>query len=428
MKISPARVAAFDILKRIETDQAFSSVLLPEYEAALSPKDRSLCHQLTLGVLRKQIYLDRIIDHFSGGKKIDVAVRVILRLGLFQLNFLDKVPDHSAVDESVSLVQRAKKSSAKGFVNAILRGSLREPFLPVYGDEIERLSVESSHPRWLVEKWIAEFGVEVADSLTRSNNEQPRQVFRLTAKSRPETKYDGVDKSDLVESAFVSSHSTPELLAASERGVVYFQDEGSQLVAGAVSLPAGASFLDVCAAPGSKVTQVAVDNLNNGNLIVAGDLNEKRIEFLAYNCRNQGASGVQIVRYDAESALPFADRSFNVVLVDAPCSGTGTIRHNPEIRYSLSADDFSALAAKQRRILSNASKKVGKGGRLIYSTCSLEREENEGVADRFLEENPDFIKSSIEVDKRFHTADGYARTRPDRDGFDGFFIAVFKRL
>lgn len=428
MKISPARVAAFDILKRIESDQAFSSVLLPEYEAALSPKDRSLCHQLTLGVLRKQIYLDRIIDHFSGGKKIDVAVRVILRLGLFQLNFLDKVPDHSAVDESVNLVQRAKKSSAKGFVNAILRRSLRERFSPVYSDEIERLSVESSHPRWLVEKWVDEFGVEIADSLTRSNNEQPRLAFRLTAKSRPEIEYDGVDRSDLVGSAFVSSHSTPELLAASERGEIYFQDEGSRLVAESIDLPIGVNFLDVCASPGSKVTQVAAGSLNTGNLIVAGDHNENRVEFLARNCRNQGASGVQIVRYDAESALPFADGSFNVILVDAPCSGTGTIRHNPEIRYSLRPADFAELSAKQRRILSNASKLVGTGGKLIYSTCSLEREENEEVADRFLAENRDFIKSSIEVDKRFLAADGYARTRPDRDGFDGFFIAVFKRL
>lgn len=424
MKISPARVAAFDILKRIETERAFSSVLLPEYEASLSPKDRSLCHQLTLGVLRKQIYLDRIIDHFAGGKKIDVAVRVILRLGLFQLNFLDKVPDHSAVDESVNLVQQAKKSSAKGFVNAILRRSLREPFLSEYSDDIDRLSVETSHPRWLIEKWIAQFGAENAGAIAAANNQQPKMAFRLTAKSPQGLKFEGVQRSEIVESAFVVNRLTPEIADAAARGDIYFQDEGSQLVAQAVELPDGASFLDVCSAPGSKVSQIAT---RAKDLIVAGDLYEKRVRFLKENCANQGADNVRIVQYDAEFALPFADESFDVVLVDAPCSGTGTIRHNPEIRYALAPGDFDELSRKQRRIMANASKLVKKGGSLIYSTCSLEIEENEAVAEDVLSGNGDFEKVRPSVPERFLRNDRYARTMPHRDEVDGFFIAAFNR-
>lgn len=428
MKISPARVAAFDILKRIETERAFSSVLLPEYEAVLSPKDRSLCHQLTLGVLRKQIYLDRIIDHLADGKRLDTAIRIILRLGLFQLKFLGKVPDHSAVDESVNLVQRAKKSSAKGFVNAILRRSLREPFVFEVDDPVERLSVEASHPRWLIERWIDQFGFESAKALAHANNELPRLSFRLTPKSKPGSEFDGIRRSDLIESSFVADRFTVELLTAVERGEIYFQDEGSQLVAQALELRPGASFLDVCAAPGSKVSQVAADSTVDRGMIVAGDLHESRVRFLKQNCVKQGVEKVSLVQYDAERALPFENESFDVVLVDAPCSGTGTIRHNPEIRYSLDRAHLAELSRKQREILINASKAVRKGGLLVYSTCSLEPEENELVAGAFVSESNGFQKTIPTVPESFRTPEGYARTRPDRDRIDGFFIAAFRAL
>ena len=151
MKISPARIAAFDILLRVENDRAFSSVLLPAFEEGLSPADRGLCHELVLGTLRRQIYLDRAIDTLSHGKRLDIAVRVAVRLGLYQLLYLDRIPDHSAVNESVNLIQRAKKTSAKGFVNAILRRAVRELPAVNYADDLERLSVETSHPRWLLE-------------------------------------------------------------------------------------------------------------------------------------------------------------------------------------------------------------------------------------------------------------------------------------
>src|SRR5437899_5316405 len=150
MNISPARVAAFDVLMRIKTERSFSSVLLPIHEENLSLPDRGLCHELTLGTLRRQIFLDKIIDQFAKGKKLDTAVRIAIRLGLYQLTFLDKIPAHAAINESVNLVQKAKKSSAKGFVNALLRRATREPIVSDFVDDIERLSVETSHPRWLI--------------------------------------------------------------------------------------------------------------------------------------------------------------------------------------------------------------------------------------------------------------------------------------
>lgn len=427
MKISPARTAAFDILKRIETEQAFSSILLAEYEPKLSRKDRALCHQLALGVLRRQMFLDRVINHFAGGKKLDAAVRVSLRLGLFQLLYLDKIPQHSAVNESVSLVQRAKKSSAKALVNAVLRRAVREQFHSDYTDEIERLSFEYSHPRWLVEKWIDQFGNDQTESILRSNNEPPQLSFRFTTKTPLDTHFDGVRESKIVSNAFVADRMTPELAKAAAEGTIYFQDEASQMVARAIALPPSGRFLDVCAAPGSKITLIATSVDAQRATLIAGDLHEKRVSFLAENCRRQGVEEVRVVRYDAERELPFAEGGFDTVLVDAPCSGTGTIRHNPEIRYSISAADVEELSVKQRRILLNASKLLRKGGSLIYSACSLEREENEAVANDFLAVENLFERVLPRVPDRFLTADGYARTYPDRDGVDGFFIAVFRR-
>lgn len=419
MKISPARAAAFQILSKIETEKAFSSVLLPLYEEKLEAKDRALCHELTLGALRKQLYLDAVIARLTNGKKLDAAVKIILRIALYQLIFLDKIPAHAAINDAVNLTQKAKKTSAKGFVNAVLRRFTRENVELAFENEIERISVETSHPRWLIEKWIAEFGAEETANLAAANNETPEMSFRYTAKTT-----DAVKKS--LESGEIDKKYLFEL---AENGKIYFQDKGSQIVAEAVDLEENESFLDVCAAPGSKTTFVArkKEKGKNKNLIVAGDLYKQRAEVLRENCQRQGVDFVEIVQYDAENALPFADASFDVVLLDAPCSGTGTIRHNPEIRYFLTEKDFAVLQAKQLAILKNASKTVKSGGRLIYSTCSLEREENEAVCRAFLAENDAFFQIEVKVADEFKTAENYARTFPQRDGMDGFFIAAFAK-
>ncbi|MEP6903284.1 MAG: transcription antitermination factor NusB, partial [Actinomycetota bacterium] len=169
MKISPSRIAAFEILTKIENEKAFSSVLLPLAEEKLETKDRALCHELSLGTLRKQIYLDRTIEKLTNGKKLDSAVKIILRLGLYQMIFLDKIPAHAAINDSVNLVQMAKKTSAKGFVNAILRRFTRENVGLEFKDEVEKLAVETSHPQWLIERWINEFGIEDTAKLAAAN-------------------------------------------------------------------------------------------------------------------------------------------------------------------------------------------------------------------------------------------------------------------
>jgi 16S rRNA (cytosine967-C5)-methyltransferase len=425
MKISPARTAAFDVLKKIETEKAFSSVLLPIYEERLSTVDRGLCHELVLGVLRRQMWLDRAIDEFVGAKKLDLEVRIALRLGLLQLLFLDKVPAHAAVNESVELVVRAKKTSAKALVNAILRRATKETPRVEFADEIERISIETSHPRWLIEKWIGEYGIVSAEQLASANNVPPPLAFRRTLKGRDIdlTEYRA---SKLVDGCCFADSFESKLRQQVEAGEIYFQDEASQMVAAVVEVPPNGTLLDVCAAPGGKTGAVLLKNADA--VVIAGDIHAARVAFLKQNLAKQGVRPQNVVQYNAELALPFADEAFDAVLVDAPCSGTGTIRHNPEIRYYLDSKDFAELQKTQLAILKNASKVVKPGGLLVYSTCSLEREENETVCELFVAECREFKPTAPGVPKQFITTENTARTLPHRDGMDGFFIAAFRRL
>lgn len=441
-KISPARKSAFEILYKIEREKAFSSVLLPIYEENLEKNDRSLCHELVLGILRKQIYLDKIIEQLTRKKlkKFDLEVIVALRLGIYQLLFLDKIPNYSAINESVNLVKMARKRSATGLVNAVLRKvSQEKKFEFEFVDNIEKISIETSHPRWLIENWIEQFGIEETEKIANANNETPGSAFRFTRNFyRNDTEIQrnildelektGTFRSEIVEDSFIANKLNDVLFRMAENGLIYFQEEASQLISQIIKLKNNESFIDVCAAPGSKITGVLKqkEKGNGENIFVAGDYYSHRIKTLKFNCKKQGVDFVDFVRYDAEKDLPFADESYDVILVDAPCSGTGTIRHNPEIRYFLRREDFAELSDKQLKILQNASKLVKRDGRIIYSTCSLEIQENERVIERFLKEG-DFKIISSDLPKRYITEKGFARTFPQRDGIDGFFFSMFEK-
>ena len=439
-KISPARTAAFEILLRIETEKAFTSVLLPIYEETLTKKDAALCHELTLGVLRKKIYLDKVITKFTKKSlaKFDNEVLISLRLGLYQLFCLERVPAYSAINESVNLVKVAKKKSASGLVNAVLRRASKEKIDLHYSTGIEKISVETSHPKWLIEKWVNKFGVETASRVAEKNNDVPDMSFRVTAKfykkekaeqssilSELKTEY-GVVESDFIKDCFIAERFNEKCRELAKQNLIYFQDSASQMIPQIIDIKSEESFIDICAAPGSKFTQIDI-TLNAKALRVTGDYFRHRIETLRRNCKKQEVDHRNIVQYDAKSTLPFKDGSFDVVLVDAPCSGTGTIRHNPEIRYFLNEKDFVDLSSKQLTILQNASKLIKRGGRIIYSTCSLETEENEEVVQQFLSANQNYELVKPCLPEKFLTADGYLRTSPNRDEMDGFFAAILYR-
>lgn len=427
MKISPARTSAFDVLFRIQRDRAFSSALLPEYEEQLESKDAGLCHEIVYGVLRRQIYLDKVIDLFAKGKRIDDEVRIACQIGLFQLQFLDRVPPHSIVNESVNLTIRARKTSAKSFVNAFLRRASRDQTLFEFESEMERISVTTSHPSWLIERWEGQFGIEMAEGIAEANNSRLPAAFRINSRGDDQalSEIEGLERSKYVANCRFADKFTDSLRQLAQEGKIYFQDEGSQLVGASFVLKDGAKLLDLCAAPGGKTAQIIASNPTA--LVVAGDRSFSRIEHMRGSLDLQGIDRVDMSQLDAGNELPFANSSFDIVFVDAPCTGTGTIRSNPELRYLIGPDDIADKSGKQRRILMNASKLVRNGGELVYSTCSLEIEENEFVVEEFLKGRQDFVKERPPLADRFHTKEGFARTLPHRDKMDGFFLARLKR-
>ncbi|HEX7312626.1 MAG TPA: 16S rRNA (cytosine(967)-C(5))-methyltransferase RsmB [Pyrinomonadaceae bacterium] len=439
--VSPARRAAFEVLRRVEEEGAFAAPLLANLPEGLSSEDRGLAYELTLGVLRRQLWLDRVVEHLSGRKtgKLDAAVRLSLRMGLFQLRFLARVPAHAAVNESVQLAHAKGFRSAASFVNAVLRRATREQdFDPTEGiaDPLERIAVETSHPPKLIRRWTAAFGVEEAASFARANNDSAPAAFRVnTLKSDPHILIEKLRAEGLTIAPSrvapggwrVEGGAGASLRGLAAEGLVYMQDEASQLVAHVLGAMPCERVLDACAAPGSKTTHIAA--LAGGRaLVVAGDLHRSRLRLVAETCARLGVVGVMPVALNAEAALPFADESFDRVLVDAPCTGTGTLRHNPEIRWRLSLESFNELPVVQSRILSEAARVLRRGGRLVYSTCSVEREENEEVVAAFLQSHTDFKQvEATPAPAALLLPTGAARTWPQRDDVDGFFVAALER-
>lgn len=425
-EITPARLAAFNILKQVETG-AFSSVLLAAVEPNLQPGDRALCHELVLGVLRWQLRLDKILEHFSrrAVESLDSPVRIALRLGLYQLRYLTRIPASAAVNESVSLVRAARLSSATALVNAVLRRATREteydPAVEV-SDPIERIAIQTSHPVWLIDRWTTAFGLDHAEAFAQANNVMPPVAFRVVANRANESAIlaklsaagAALESSNIVDGGWRVSKAPSLLRELSVAGEIYLQDEASQLVAQELEVKSDERVLDLCAAPGGKTTLMA-DRCGDCAIIVAADRSAGRMETVVTTMQLHKLECIRPVILDAIATLPFVERSFDKVLVDAPCSGTGTLRRNPEIRWKLMPVDIFTLAEQQKRILGRALEMVKPGGRLIYSTCSVEREENEEV-----------VEEVLGRDERFRLLKTM-RTWPQREGCDGFVISIFQR-
>ena len=453
MPLSPARRSAFEILRRVEEENAYASSLLATMDERLRDDDRGLCHELVLGVLRSQSWLDSALSHLADRRMegVDLPVRLALRLGLYQLRFLSRIPPSAAVNESVNLVRAAGLRSASSFANAVLRRATREPdYDPAarVSDPIEKLAIETSHPQWLIQRWIDAIGFDETTALARANNEPTPVAFRLTAEALTQSKTPQqiIQNLEFSGARLAPSEITPEgwrvlgrrreagasqsrmpalLRDLSRAGLIYLQDEASQLVAHLLRTQPGDRVLDVCAAPGSKTTHIAT--LAPDAVIIAGDFYEHRLRTLRGLAATQGNDSIQLVVHDATRDLPFASRSFDRVLVDAPCSGTGTLRRNPEIRWRISPADIAELSSKQERILENAAEMVGPGGTLLYSTCSLEKDENEAVAGAFAAKHAEFDQIRLDATRDLITELGAVRTWPHRQDVDGFFMAAFQR-
>lgn len=437
--VSPARTAAFDILLRVHKEAAFASELLhSERLAKLSPADRALCTELVMGVLRWQSALDGRIQHASAMKtvKMDPEVLVALRMGVYQLLFLERVPHRAAVHESVELVKRARKRSAVAFANAVLRklDAEKSPGAPA-ADTVEHIADRFAHPPWLVERWVRHFGFERARAICDYDQHVPQTTVRLDDPSSGEDLR--AEDIELAPGAFLRNarrvlRGDVTASRACRGRKLFIQDEASQLVAALVGK--GRRILDCCAAPGGKTSAIAARNPQS--FIVAAELHPHR----AWLARRLVLSPeVHVIAADAK-ALPLAG-GFDRVLADVPCSGTGTLARNPEIKWKLRPADLPALQVRQVAILSAAVDQLAPCGRLVYSTCSLEPEENLQVVGDLLAERTDIslldcrellgeLQQSGELtssDIEGITQGRFLRTLPGVHPCDGFFAAVLQK-
>lgn len=452
MAVSQARRIAFDILLRVETERAYAGELLharlSDARAPVKREDAALATELTLGVLRWQRLLDFLIERQTGKAVavLDLEVVLALRLGLYQLRFLSRVPASAAVNESVELVKAARKRSAASLVNAVLRKARREAatgLVPATLPPETRLGILHSHPDWLVARWLARFGESRATALLEANNRPPRLTCAVHGTAeldsiKQELQHAGlhVEPAAWLRNAVYVSGGNLAATQAFRRGAISIQDEASQMVAHLLDARGGDFVLDLCAAPGGKTAILARD-AGPQSLVVAADVHFHRLQALGETLRRLNFTFVRRIVLDATANLPFG-RTFTKILVDAPCSGTGTLARNPEIRWRLRPDDISELHARQAALLKNALAHLSPGGRLVYSTCSLEPEENEEVLSEVLAGFPGIhqvkvadalkphLREAADVEKLF-SADGTFQTFPPEHGTDGFFAVAVER-
>jgi 16S rRNA (cytosine967-C5)-methyltransferase len=464
--IAPARIAAYDILRAISSGSAD----LPTAQAAArsglgDERDRALAAEITSGVQRWRAALDHLIVAFAKRPidRLDPEIVEILRLSAYQLLYLTRVPAAAVVDDAVDLTKRMGKRSASGFVNAVLRSTSRRraslPLPPRPPDASDReavlryLSVTLSHPRWLAERWLDRLGFDAAEAWMQFNNTSGPVTLRAnrlkatrealtehlagdpstrSGASRAERNDDAilVHPTRYAPDGVVVDEGHPLRGSGQEEGWFVVQDEASQLV----TLLAGDRpldrVLDTCASPGGKATALAA-LMDDRGLLVACDVRDRRVDLLRRTVNASGATNVRLVQADLLTPLPFGS-TFDCVLVDAPCSGLGTLRRDPDIRWRRREQEIPSLAAAELTMLRHAAEGVAPGGRLVYATCSSEPEENEGVVDAFLATTSGFAplhagQATSRLAETLVDARGHLRTQPHLHGLEAFFGAVFER-
>jgi 16S rRNA (cytosine967-C5)-methyltransferase len=442
--IAPARVAAYETLLAVNAGRADLPTALARARLRLTDeRDRALAGEIATGTLRWQAAFDHVIAAFAGRPcaRLDVEVLAILRLSIFQLLHLDRVPAAAVVNDAVELAGKAGKRSAAGFVNALLRRVSRERAnLPLpTAPPLDVLSIALSHPRWLAARWLERHGFTAAEAWARFDNSPAPLTLRAntlrTTREALASELAGqgvtVEPARFAPNGLIVTAGNPLLTPLAHSGAFFVQDEASQLVGEIVAATPGDRILDACASPGGKTTQMAAAMGDHGT-IVAADVRDRRLALLARTIAESGASRVRIVQANARAQPPFGD-IFDAVLVDAPCSGLGTIRRDPDVRWRRAESDLAELAETQAQMVDQLSTTVRRGGRLVYSTCSSEPEENEAIVAGFLSAHLDFRRvRPPHFDARPELAslldtDGALKTLPFRDGLEAFYAAVLVR-
>lgn len=453
MSTANPRLAAFEILLRIEKERSYADILIDRELSAgeLMGPDRGLLTELVYGVLRRRGTLDHIINQFSRQKveKLERIVLILLRLGLYQALFLDRIPVSAAVNETVKLA-KVLAPRAAGFINAVLRRADREKDEIRYpdrqSDPVGYLSARHSHPHWIIARWVDQVGPEEADSLARAMSGSPPLTLRantlritrdaLIARLAAEGASAGATVFS-PDGLNITTRTPLAGLPGFREGFFTIQDESSQLAAIFLAPLPGERVLDLCAAPGGKTTHLA-QLMENRGAILACDTARRKLALIEENAARLGITIITTFHLDATRPVPdesgrdplTADQ-FDRVLVDAPCSGLGVLRRNPEGKWWKTPADIAELASRQKAILLNAAGFLKDGGTLLYATCSTAPEENEEVIADFLSKRPDFVLEDLRglfpVYADLFTNEGFFRSWPHRHGMDGFFAARLRK-
>ncbi|PRO65277.1 16S rRNA (cytosine(967)-C(5))-methyltransferase RsmB [Alkalicoccus urumqiensis] len=444
MKQMSLRETALDTLMKIEKQQTYSNLLLNEMikKGGMKPVDRPLFTQLVYGTLQYKKRLDFELEKRSSKPlhKLDLWVLVLLRISLYQLRFLERVPDHAVLNEAVTIAKSRGHKGISGMVNGVLRSCLREgprPFTEA-GGNIEQLAVETSHPEWMIKRWISQLGFEQTKKLAEANNIPPKTTVRLThlAPATGEVlesmEEDGllVLKSSLRLNTFHIERGSAASAAAFKKGWIAIQDEASMLAGDVVSPEDGEKILDSCAAPGGKSLHIA--SLAPGAEITAVDLHPHKVNLIEKAAERQQISNITTLAADARK-MELEPESFDKILVDAPCSGLGVLRRKPDMKWTKKEEDITRLAAIQTDILRHVWPSLKPGGRLIYSTCTIDREENADQVRTLLQQTVDAQGEDVtpylpEQLAPYISEEGMLELYPGTMDMDGFFIASVKKM
>lgn len=441
-KIDQARDAAVRIVYRVLREGAYSNIAVKQEldKGGLAKLDKALVTEIVNGTLRNLTRIDWVKSQYVKKSKIEPWIEDIIRCGIYQLLFLDRVPDSAVCNESAELARKHSHEGTVKFVNGVLRNISRNKDKLEYPDKendiVKYLSVFYSHPEWMVEKWVKDFGRGFTEELLKANNETPPFTIRCNRLKISKQELlkllseEGIECEEgryNAEALYIRGTAALEDKASFKQGYYQVQDESSMLVAHIMEPKAGDRILDMCSAPGGKTTHIA-ELMDNQGEITARDIHRNKLKLVEESCSRLGIGIVRTELYNAMELDKASLEKYDKVLLDAPCSGLGVMRRKPDLRWKKEPDNFGELAKLQRDMLELAAKYVKTGGVLVYSTCTINKTENIDVVKGFLESNPAFRLESIigqtpENLKCESAAQGYLELFPNTHGTDGFFIA-----
>ncbi|AOY77369.1 16S rRNA (cytosine(967)-C(5))-methyltransferase RsmB [Clostridium formicaceticum] len=442
-----ARESALKVLHKIDVEKAYSNIALNHEikHGQYTKLDRNFITELVYGTLENCIFIDYILQQFSTTKlnKMDTWTLNLLRLSIYQIFFLDKVPDFAAVNESVNLSKKYCKR-ASGFINGVLRSIIRNKEsikMPNKEKELAKyLSIKYSHPKWMVERFLKYFSEDFTEGLLKSNNETPKLCIRVNIlKTNVEEVVQllleneiKVEKSPFISEALMveGGFSELEVLDIYKKGLIHIQDFSSMLAAKILDPKENQFVIDVCSAPGGKTTHIAQLMKNKGR-VLARDIHSHKLNLIEKNAKRLNIDIIEVEKFNGKDLDHQLLNAADKVLVDAPCSGLGIIRRKPEIKYRKEADDIRVITEMQLKILINASKYVKTGGELLYSTCTIDPNENDKVIEKFLNLSSDY--EVINISQQYgrmlpgNHKEKMIQLYPNIHGTDGFFICKLRK-